>query len=100
MNCQQWYGEDPTCALCPSPATLKHIMTGCKNSLTQDRYTWRHNQVLKILALESKQTPITTSTKSESGKLCLARDWKMLADIGQQLIVQPEIALTILRPDF
>lgn len=114
MNCQQWYGEDPTCALCSSPATLKHIMSGCKTSLRQGRYTWRHNQVLKILALESKRsvinsqpprannplmapvfvregqkTPKTTFTKLESGKLCLARDWKMLADIGQQLIFPP-----------
>ena len=49
-NLHQWYGEDPTCALCPTPATLKHILTGCKTSLTQGRYTWRHNQVLKSLA--------------------------------------------------
>lgn len=49
-NLQQSYGEDPTCALCPTPATLKHIMVGCKTSLTQGRYTWRHNQVLKSLA--------------------------------------------------
>ncbi|KAL7383413.1 hypothetical protein ABVT39_010137 [Epinephelus coioides] len=56
-NLHQWYGEDPTCALCPTPATLKHIMTGCKTSLTQGSYTWRHNQVLKSLAaaLESKR---------------------------------------------
>jgi len=43
----QWYGEDPTCALCP---TLKHILVCCKTSLTQGRYTWRHYHVLKCLA--------------------------------------------------
>ena len=55
-NLNQWYGKDPTCALCPTPGTLKHILTGCKTSLTQGRYTWRHNQVFKNLAaaLESK----------------------------------------------
>ncbi|KAJ8393735.1 hypothetical protein AAFF_G00057880 [Aldrovandia affinis] len=59
-NLHQWYGEDPTCALCPTPATLRHIMTGCKTSLTQGRYTWRHNQVLKNLAsaLENKRSAI------------------------------------------
>ncbi|KAJ8414647.1 hypothetical protein AAFF_G00038490 [Aldrovandia affinis] len=59
-NLHQWYGEDPTCALCPTPATLGHIMTGCKISLTQGRYTWRHNQVLKNLAsaLENKRSAI------------------------------------------
>lgn len=49
-NFHQWYGEDPTFALCPTPATLKHIMTGCKTNLTQGCYAWRHNQVLKSLA--------------------------------------------------
>lgn len=29
----------------------------------------------------------------------MARDWKMLVDIGQQLIFPPEIASTTLRPD-
>ena len=57
-NLHQWYGEDQTCPLCPTPATLRHIMTGCKTSLTQGRYTWRHNQVLKCLAaaIESKRS--------------------------------------------
>ena len=29
----------------------------------------------------------------------MARDWKMLADIGRQLVFPPEIATTTLRPD-
>ncbi|KAK0138754.1 hypothetical protein N1851_024697 [Merluccius polli] len=114
-----WYGEDPTCALCPTPATLKHILAACNTSLTQGRYSWRRNQVLKSLAaaIESKRntnnslplratnsitTPIFIregqrkpnhpSTKSETGQLAIARDWKMLVDIGQQLIFPPEIA--------
>ena len=126
-NLHQWYGEDPTCALCPTPATLKHILTGCKTSLTQGRYTWRHNQVLKSLAavLESKRNtinslPMRASTsitalstfvregqkrpnhpplQSEVGQLTRARDWKMLVDIGQQLVFPAEIAATTLRPD-
>lgn len=124
-NLQDWYGEDPTCPLCPSPATLRHILTGCKTSLTQGRYTWRHNQVLKSLAaaLETKRSNINSSprasnsikaqtfiregqpkpkhppTKPKLGKLGMAQDWKMLVDIGQQLIFPPEIAATTLRPD-
>ncbi|CAJ1055818.1 uncharacterized protein LOC121852521 [Xyrichtys novacula] len=114
------------CALCSMPATLRHILTGCKTSLTQGRYTWRHNQVLKVLAstLEDKraatnslpppasnQQPATTfvregakvarscSTPSERGQLRLACDWRMMADIGRQLVFPPEIATTTLRPD-
>lgn len=125
-NLQDWYGEDPTCALCPIPATLRHILTGCKTSLTQGRYTWRHNQVLKSLAaaLETKRNTINSSprtafnsiqaptfiregqrkpkhppTEPEVGKLALAQDWKMIVDIGQQLVFPPEIAATTLRPD-
>ncbi|KAM3872212.1 putative glutamate receptor [Diretmus argenteus] len=125
-NLHQWYGEDPTCALCPTPATLKHILSGCKTSLTQGRYTWRHNQVLRVLAaaLESKRNttnslPLRTTnsntaptfiregqkkpnhppTKPEAEQLAMARDWKILVDIGQQLIFPPEIAATTLMPD-
>lgn len=126
VNLHQWYGEDPGCALCSTPATLRHVLSGCKTSLAQGRYTWRHNQVLKILAstLEDKRAAtnslpspasnhqqattfvregakVTRSglTPSERGQLRLARDWKMLADIGRQLVFPPEIATTTLRPD-
>ena len=125
-NLSQWYGEDPTCALCPTPATLRHSMSGCKTSLTQGRYTWRHNQVLKSLASalenmrsvanslpprtanpqkttmfvrEGRKAPKHLSTKPEAGHLYVARDWKMLADIGKQLVFPPEIVSTNLRPD-
>lgn len=99
---------------------------GCKTSLTQGCYTWRHNQVLKSLAstLEDKrryinalQPPVfnppwttafvregakvtrTSSTPSERGQLCSARDWKLLLNIDRQLVFPPEIATTTLRPD-
>ncbi|KAL6469854.1 hypothetical protein MHYP_G00209730 [Metynnis hypsauchen] len=51
-------GEDPACPLCSAPAGLKHILVGCKTSLSQGRYTWRHNQVLRCLAsaIEEKRT--------------------------------------------
>ncbi|KAK0131293.1 hypothetical protein N1851_034009 [Merluccius polli] len=67
-NLQVWYGEDPTCALCPTPATLKHILAACNTSLTQGRYT-RHNQVLKSLAaaIESKRN--TNNSLPESNQL-------------------------------
>ncbi len=88
------------------------------------RYTWRHNQVLKSLAAaleskrnttnsvppESKPYSITAPNlhprgqkkaqsspyQPEAGQLAMARDWKMLVDIGQQLIFPPEIAATTL----
>lgn len=35
VNLHQWFGEDSGCALCSTPASLRHILTGCKTSLTQ-----------------------------------------------------------------
>lgn len=63
-NLSQWYGEDPTCPLCPSPSSLRHILVGCKTSLLQGRYTWRHNQVLRCLAssLEDKRASVNALT--------------------------------------
>ena len=125
-NLQQWYGEDPTCPLCPSPANLKHILVGCKTGLTQGRYTWRHNQVLKCLAamLETRRTTINAlppssrptsargfvcegakptktkaSTTSDPGQLGGARDWRLVVDLSPRLYFPPEIATTNLRPD-
>ncbi len=63
MNRQKWYFEDPTYALRPTPTTLKHIMTGCKTSLTQGRYTWRNSQILKILASALKSKPSMTDSQ-------------------------------------
>lgn len=125
-NLHLWYGEDPACLQCAAPATLKHILVGCKTSLTQGRYTWRHNQVLKGLAaeLEDKRVTInampfktqttlprkttfvrqgekrrTKPSPPNSGPLDTARDWEMRVDLSQRLTFPPEIAATNLRPD-
>ena len=125
-NLQLWFGKDPACPLCTTPATLKHIMVGCKTSLTQGRYTWRHNQVLRCLAdkLECKRVSINAlSTNNQDvrqhppsfvregekqrarpshpdlGPLNAARDWQMQVDLDRRLIFPPEIATTTLRPD-
>ncbi|XP_063058330.1 uncharacterized protein LOC134451862 [Engraulis encrasicolus] len=125
-NLSQWYGEDPTCHLCSSPANLKHIMVGCKTSLAQGRYTWRHNQVLRCLAAslesrrmfvnslpplpshppptgqfvrEGEKQPRIRPPKTEPGQLAAARDWRLLVDLEQRLCFPAEIAMTNLRPD-
>ena len=42
---------DTKCTLCKRETeTVRHILTGCKVALTQDRYTLRHNFVLKELS--------------------------------------------------
>ncbi len=125
-NLHLWFGEDPACLQCLAPGTLKHILVGCKISLTQGRYTWRHNRVLKCLAvtLESKRVTVNAmpleaqttfhqltsfvregekrSTNRSSPDLCplnAAQDWEMWVDLSQRLTFPPEIAATNLHPD-
>ncbi|KAL1273019.1 hypothetical protein QQF64_028881 [Cirrhinus molitorella] len=125
-NLHLWHGEDPACPLCAAPATLKHILVGCKTSLTQGRYTWRHNQVLKCLAAEIENKRVITNAMPlnaqatiprrttfmregekqrtrpslpDSGPLNAVRDWEMRVDLSQRLTFPPEIAVTNLRPD-
>ena len=42
--------DDPSCMLCGKRGTLAHVLSGCKTSLTQGRYRWRHDRVLLVLA--------------------------------------------------
>ncbi|KAK7929282.1 hypothetical protein WMY93_005677 [Mugilogobius chulae] len=125
-NLSLWLGEDSACPLCSAPANLKHILVGCKTSLSQGRYTWRHNQVLRCLAsaIEQKRTVINaTSPKKrrmfqnpiafvQEGKkhtakgppamlrpIEAANDWEMRVDLDKSLAFPPNIASTRLRPD-
>ena len=117
--------EDPFCALCKSQAaSLRHILACCKVALSEHRYTWRHNQVLKeivncvteLKSVASRSTPtkeITfvkegnhkpqSASKSQHPKnigiLNSATDWNVQADIGKQLSIPRHIVQTNLRPD-
>ena len=42
--------ESKACPLCHSNQTLGHVVAGCKSSLEQGRYTWRHDSILNIIA--------------------------------------------------
>ena len=64
-NKNKWYGEGNRCNLCNERGTLNHILVGCKTTLSQGRYTWRHNKVLQELfeRLKEKLKPETTIHK-------------------------------------
>ncbi|KAL4000609.1 polycystin 1L2 [Sarotherodon galilaeus] len=120
------FGKNPACPLCTVPATLKHILVGCRTSLTQGRYTWRHNRVLRCLAekveckrksinaqpftkqeerqfssvfVQEGDKPRTSPSTPDLGPLKVARDWQMQADLDESLIFPTEIVTTTLRPD-
>lgn len=121
-NLNQWFGNEESCALCNAPnASLRHILSGCKIALSQGRYRWRHDQVLRKLAevLEGRRQGSTgpplsedsTSFVMEGGGQSYIRpremlrpfspgqEWNMRVDLNKQLRFPTEITTTSLRPD-
>ena len=124
-NLHQWLGKDPACPLCSTPATLRHILTACKVSLAQHRYTWRHNKVLRSLAaiidikrntqnaqphnqrgtkpmisfVREGQKPPNRPTNVRAGILQAANDWVLRVDLDNMLKIPAEIVVSTLRPD-
>nr|XP_061825268.1 uncharacterized protein LOC133612115 [Nerophis lumbriciformis] len=122
-NLHVWYGAEVTCQLCDSQnPSLHHILSGCKVALSQGRYGWRHDRVLRKLAeiLEARRveangaSPGTaqrlikfvkqggqpqSSSKSIQSLLSVGGEWNMKADLDRQLKFPQEITTTLLRPD-
>ena len=76
------------CPLCPNTTgTLHHILAHCPSLL--ERYTWRHNNVLKVIH--------TAIMSTGSG------NFHVYCDIGGQMIaggtIPPHILVTNQRPD-
>ena len=125
QNLRLWVDGDQSCPLCSGTASLKHILSGCRISLSQGRYTWRHNQVLRSLAagIEERRKQVNTGgfrkeklvvqfvregeknrgaksgRRQGGGRLVGASDWEMQVDLGGKLVVPQEIVCTNLRPD-
>lgn len=98
----------------PVPPQLTwYILVGCKTSLQQGFYTWQCNQVVKCLAavLERRRKvcilpplssqPFTAGCLSGKAQVLhsVARDWKLLADLGQRFCIPEEINSTSFRPE-
>ena len=124
-NKNRWFETDERCRLCGGNGTLNHILSGCTVALSQGRYTWRHNQVLKEVAqcVEEKRTHYNMKEKATKKKhiafvkagemkkdsakvtkeaqsyLESAHDWNMEVDLGKKLKVPDWILQTNLRPD-
>ena len=124
VNTKQWaLQQNDKCRLCKDHrGTLRHILSGCKKALQM--YTWRHNEVLKVLReVSDEQCEIANKIKSprvvpaisfcregaaqsstvpqklNSRLLSGANDWKVSADLGSMLIFPQHIVYTLSRPD-
>ncbi|XP_039516167.1 receptor-type tyrosine-protein phosphatase beta-like [Pimephales promelas] len=123
-NLHQWFGTEELCPLCStSNASLQHILSGCKTALSQGRYRWRHDLVLRKLAEVAEscrqeanrrpfgptRSPILFARAGEkinhphqratSRVLLSGSEWNMRVDLGRQLQFPREIVETLLRPD-
>ena len=121
--CTWKMSDDPLCKLCGKRATLEHILSSCSRALADERYTWRHNQVLEVLAIGLDKArrkcsanggkgpqfiSFVRETEGKRGKhvktaaggiLATSNDWQMRADVNRQLSFPQHIATTSLRPD-
>ena len=120
-NKNVWFGTEEKCALCGQNATLNHILAGCNVALTQKRYQWRHDQVLKEIAkvvgekLVTNQPMIhnqrkkinfvkegikgSTSKTYPTSYFDSANDWKLQVDIEKHVKIPAAIMQTNQRPD-
>ena len=111
---------DANCKLCQKPANLAHMLSSCRVALADGRYTWRHDQVLKVIAegvdtarrrerrvsnklefisFQKSGEKGTAAAKREHGILSTAADWEMVADIGRRMSFPQQVAVTQSRPD-
>ena len=103
--------------------TTSHVLCACKVGLSQGRFYFRHDNVLRIVISNkrssiktikssvpsSKQplkikfvkrgTKVKTKNSSPSGILHQASDWVLLEDLDGTFSFPPHIAFTELRPD-
>jgi len=125
VNLKRWGKRDEDrCVLCGKKGNLSHILSSCQVALSRGRYTWRHNQVLKVIVnaleevrAENKGRPgkriqpisfvkegekvksIEKRHRDQPGIMTTANDWVIQADIGKQLEFPKDIITTNLRPD-
>ena len=121
-NKNLWFGTEEMCKLCGGKGTLPHILNGCSVALSQGRYKWRHDQVLREVAKYTdarrkfcnsnpkppktkeirfvKKGEKTTHTETETRcYLDSASDWRLIVDLDGRLKVPEEVAVTDMRPD-
>ncbi len=115
----QWFGTEELCPLCSTNnASLQHILSGCKTALSQDRYRWRHDLLLRKLAevtescrQEANSRPSAPTRRpilfARAGEninhrhqrttprvLSSGSEWNMRVNLGRQLQFPREIVET------
>ena len=75
-NLQLWgKKEDASCIRCgASRCNLQHILSACSKSLSEGRYRWRHDKVLKEIAAKLDQARLSCKQPDKSHRTNI-REW-------------------------
>ena len=116
QNKSMWFGEDGACRQCGETGTLTHILSGCRVALTEGKYKWRHDQVLREIAqiVEERRRSNNAAPRDKGGGkidfikpgekrrktqrpltsyLDGAGDWSMQVDLDGKLRVPERVSL-------
>jgi len=96
VNLQRWHIQcDAKCPLCScARPTTAHVLSGCPVALSQDRYTYRHDQVLGCLVSG------ISDLLAEDASVCIYADLPgMRASESPQGTVPISLMVTSYRPD-
>ena len=124
-NLKRWkLSTEASCFLCDkSVCTSAHVLGACSVALSEGRFTFRHDSVLREIIMAIKDflstykpvkaspqgfikfvkqgiKPVKSSKKVHTGILHSASDWKLRFDYGDDKLVVPSfLTITTLRPD-
>ena len=123
-NLKRWHiTTEADCSLCSvKVCTTAHVLSGCKVALSQGRYTFRHDSILRVLhnslsKFLSSMSPVkaclslsscfvkqgkrlcSSKKKPHVGILHESSDWKLSVDFDSSLVFPSFIAITSSRPD-
>ena len=126
-NLTQWkLANSSRCGMCEGHGTLQHILSACPRALGQGMYTWRHDQVLLVIAKaveKAAEVANQESGESDEGRhihfvsegggtdqkagrpqkrvkiLQGGCNWKVESDLSGRLVFPVAAAITRLRPD-
>ena len=114
-NLKRWHiTTEADCSLCSvKVCTTAHVLSGCKVALSQGRYTFRHDSILRVLHNSSKflssMSPVKAclflsscfvkpgkrlcSSKKKPRILHESSDWKLSVDFDSSLVFPSFIAI-------
>ena len=79
--------------LCNEEGTLNHILSGCKVALSQGRYKWRHDEVLKNIASCNDEKLVENALVDEWRHFRSPRGNSMIPDLALKRVMSLVLAL-------